>query len=125
MPAGLVLLRQRRCSRVPMRAMPSASVSGGPDPPPKRRPNRWIQRFCWSQWGGAELGGAFMAARSCCHPPIPLLSEHKQEEICCTSPWERIVEFILSFALCNVSARSCSYNGLLYSTCPLHALENS
>src|SRR6266700_3991200 len=49
MPAGLVLLRQRRCSRVPMRAMPSASVSGGPDPPPKRRPNRWIQRFCWSQ----------------------------------------------------------------------------
>src|SRR6266567_4516625 len=56
MPAGLVLLRQRRCSRVPMRAMPSASVSGGPDPPPKRRPNRWIQRFCWSQ----------------CTPPPPL-----------------------------------------------------
>src|SRR6266566_955484 len=74
MPAGLVLLRQRRCSRVPMRAMPSASVSGGPDPPPKRRPNRWIQRFCWSQCPcGRPVNRGHPVSRG---RPINLLQKH-------------------------------------------------
>src|SRR6266705_3577117 len=81
--------------------MPSASVSGGPDPPPKRRPNRWIQRFCWSQWDGAGwCGGLYGRPRH----PCPVTRSHSSSAVSTLQRNHKSIEFGASIMSCEYLA---------------------